>query len=325
MEQRDIPLAELDFVDLIIGPDFCELRGLKNSDGANTPAPPHVMGDVQLLRQQCRLSSKNQGQVEFTTTLNGARFRVTVMNDVQSEEIYILSRIGGEIRPFLSLGLPERLVKHLLRPDLSGLVLVSGPMGVGKTSTVGSLFVERLRTLGGFGLAIEDPPELPLNGPHGKGRAIQVEVSREHGGYYEQLQRSLRSRADQFLIGEIRDAPTATEVVRVSGNGWPILSTMHADTPEQSLSKLQALCRSMDASTDALNGMIAAAITALINLRIQKVETPSGHVKRLLATWLVLDGREEITIRAKIRKGDFAGLNTEIASQANAMSWSRPQ
>lgn len=316
-----LPFAELEFVDLLIGPDFAEIRGLKGSAGANAPAPAHVLPGISLLRQQCRQITKNQFTSEFITTLNGARFRVTAINDVQADDIDILSRIGGEIRTFTALGLPQRLVNHVEKKDLTGLVLVSGSMGVGKTSTIAALFKHRLELRGGLGLTIEDPPDPPLNGMHGKGRAIQIEVSRERGGYHEQLQRALRSRADQFLIGEIRDASTAAEVIRVSGNGWPILATLHADSVEQTLSKLQALCRGIDAATEALNGMLADAITAVICLRMQKAKTSTGFTKRLMATWLVLDGNEDTSIRAKIRKGDFAGLNTEIAAQANSASW----
>ena len=321
MQQENLPLSELEFVDLIIGADFCEIRGLKGSDGANHPAPQHLASDIQTLRNTCRMTARNQKQSEFTTTQNGTRFRVTVMHDVSSEEIFILSRIGNEIRDFEELGFPERLSSHLLRPDLTGLVVISGPMGVGKTTTAASLFTHRLKIHGGLGLALEDPPETPLSGPHGRGRAIQVEVSREHGGYQEQLVRSLRSRADVFLIGETREPYAAIEVMRVSGNGWPVITTTHADTVEQTLQKLQGLCRGLDASTEGLNAMLADSISAVVCLRLQKIQSRSGHVKRLLPTWLVVDGNEKDSIRAKIRKGDFAGLNTEIAAQANSTLW----
>lgn len=325
MEQENQSLSELEFVDLIIGSDFCEIRGLKGSDGANHAAPAHLANDIQTLRNTCRQTARNQGQSEFTTTLNGTRFRVTVMHDVTSEDIFILSRIGNEIRDFEELGFPDRLTKHLLRQDLTGLVVISGPMGVGKTSTAASLFTHRLKLHGGLGLALEDPPETPLSGQHGKGRAIQVEVSREHGGYQEQLTRSLRSRADVFMIGETREPYAAIEVMRVSGNGWPIITTTHADTVEQTLQKLQGLCRSMDASTDGLNAMLADSISAVVCLRLQKVPVRGGHVKRLLPTWLVVEGNEKDSIRSKIRKGDFASLNTEIAAQANSTSWGNKQ
>ncbi len=321
MQEETLSLAQLDFVDLIIGSDFCEIRGLKGSDGANHPAPSHLSSDIQTLRNTCRMTARNQKQSEFTTTQSGTRYRVTVMHDVSSEEIFILSRIGTEIRDFNELGFPDRLSSHLLRRDLTGLIVISGPMGVGKTTTAASLFTQRLKIHGGLGLALEDPPETPLSGPHGKGRAIQVEVSREHGGYQEQLVRSLRSRADMFLIGETREPYAAIEVLRVSGNGWPVITTTHADTPEQTLQKLQGLCRSMDASTEGLNAMLADSISAVVCLRLQKVASRGGHIKRLIPTWFVVDGNERDSIRSKIRKGDFAALNTDIQAQANSSSW----
>jgi Tfp pilus assembly pilus retraction ATPase PilT len=316
-----VPLAQLEFTDLLIGPHFCEIRGLKGSDGGFVPAPCHVRIDVEELHKNCRSLARSQNRHEFAVERDSVRYRVTMVSDVDNNDIYILCKIEPAVRSFDDLPFSDRVRTHLLRPNLDGLVLITGAMRAGKTSTASSLFKGRLETNGGFGLTIEDPPELELNGQHGGGRAIQIEVAREQGGYYEQLVRSLRSRADQFFVGEIREPATATEVLQVSGNGWPIIATMHAESVEQSFSKLQGLCQGIG-SVDSVNAMIAAAIAAVVHLKLITVRDKTGHVRRLIATTLVLDGREDTTgIRAKIRKGDFATLNTEIEAQKNADTW----
>ena len=130
--------------------------------------------------------------------------------------------------------------------------------------------------------------------------------------------RGLRSRANIFYLGETRDPPSAIEVVRVSGNGWPVLTTLHADSPELTFTKLQSLCAGSGASVESFNAMLANNIAAVIHQQLETVKTATGIAKRLQINWLVLDGKEDTAIRAKIRKGDFAGLNTEIAAQKAA-------
>ena len=311
-------LLDLSFVDMIIGPDYAELRELEGSPSLSDKVPGHLQADVSLLRQQCRQALRTLTKSEFTATLGEEKFRVTQLFDVDSQDIFILARADVKTRPLKSLGMADRLFNHLTQPKLSGLIVVSGGMRHGKTSTADAIFIERLERHGGLRIALADPPETSLNGMHGRGRAIQIEVAREHGGYQEQLMRGLRSRANIFYLGETRDSPSAIEVVRVSGNGWPVLTTLHADSPELTFTKLQSLCGGSGATVESFNAMLADNISAVIHQQLETVKTATGSAKRLQINWLVLDGKEDTAIRAKIRKGDFAGLNTEIAAQKAA-------
>ncbi|WP_164703902.1 ATPase, T2SS/T4P/T4SS family, partial [Pseudomonas viridiflava] len=90
-------------------------------------------------------------------------------------------------------------------------------------------------------LAAEDPAETDLNGRHGSGRWIQMQVSRRNGGYEEALMRGLRSGADMMFIGEIRDTPTAVEAVRAAINGLFIVTTVHAGTVPQAIERVITL------------------------------------------------------------------------------------
>ena len=321
MDNTFAPLAKLEFTDLLIGPELFEMRGLKGSSGGFVPAPEHVKDDIVRLHSLCRTIAAEQGRHEFAVEKDSVRYRVTMVSDVRNNDIFILCKVERVVRDFDTLPFPDRVRAHLLKPSLDGLVLVCGPMRAGKTSTASSLFVRRLELHGGFGLTIEDPPELELNGPHGAGRAVQVEVIRERGGYYEQLVRSLRSRADQALVGEIREPSAAVEVLQVSATGWPIITTIHAESIEQCFAKLHGLCQALG-TPESVNAMIASAVTAVIHLKLVTAADRSGHVRRLIATTLILDGGEDTTsIRAKIRKGDFASLKTEIEAQQNSDTW----
>lgn len=91
---------------------------------------------------------------------------------------------------------------------------------------------------------MEDPPETKLNGSHGvNGRCIQIEADRNKGGYAEPLIKALRSGAELILIGEIRDAETAMEVIKASINGHLIISTIHSGSISQAISRLAQLSK----------------------------------------------------------------------------------
>ena len=152
-------LLDLRFVDMIIGPDYAELRELEGSQSLTDKVPGHLQADVILLRQQCRQALRTLTKSEFTATLAEEKFRVTQLFDVDSQDIFILARADVKTRPLKSLGMAERLFNHLTRPKLSGLVVVSGGMRHGKTSTADAIFIDRLERHGGLGIALADPPE----------------------------------------------------------------------------------------------------------------------------------------------------------------------
>ena len=107
----------------------------------------------------------------------------------------------------------------------SGLILVCGPTGSGKTTTIYSL----LNTLLGRGLnimTIEDPVEVELS------EVIQTQVNEAVGfSFATGLRSLLRNDPDVILVGEIRDAETAEIAVRAAMTGHLVISTVHANTP----------------------------------------------------------------------------------------------
>ena len=85
-------LLDLRFVDMIIGPDYAELRELEGSQSLTDKVPGHLQADVILLRQQCRQALRTLTKSEFTATLAEEKFRVTQLFDVDSQDIFILAR-----------------------------------------------------------------------------------------------------------------------------------------------------------------------------------------------------------------------------------------
>lgn len=131
------------------------------------------------------------------------------------------------------LGMPidqENVLSHILKRG-KGIVLVSGPTGSGKTTTLYSLlsyFVEQKKIV----VTIEDPVEYTLHSV----RQIQTKV--HHISFSSGLRAILRQDPDVIMIGEIRDAETASVAINAALTGHVVLSTIHTDSADAVRSRL---------------------------------------------------------------------------------------
>lgn len=314
-------LSTLHFVDLYIGEGYCDIKGLEGSQTSRVPAPEHLHGQIAEVRRLCRETYDAQQEPEFSIIVDDVMFRVTAMMEVTNKDVFILRRSSAEIRPLNRIGLSPALTQFVLDRDTRGLVLCVGEMAAGKSSTVASMFKERLTQHGGIGLAIEDPPETKLNGEHGKGRCIQVRASRKNGGYREQLIRAVRSGADMILIGEIRDEDTAFQVAQAGINGHLIYSTMHAGNIVQGIERLATYCK---ARTPNANEILADGLAAVFWQELEKVPKQGGDggfSTRVKSRALILSGPDGQSARSKIREGKFHQLIQEIEEQGRRNVW----
>lgn len=307
-------LVDLEFIDMMLGPDFCDLKGMPGADGRITSVAGQYQEDVSRLRELCRETAEKRDMAEFTITFDGCRLRVTGLVDDRESSIWLISRATAQVMQLDELNLPRQVVDAVMAKDLTGVTLVIGSFGVGKTTVGASIFAARVREHGGLGLTFEEPPELAMSGPCGKGRIVQVPINRRPGFYEEMVERGHRSRAENFYFGEIRNAQNAIEVQYLAVNDRPIISTIHGETMWQALMKFQALCRKKDSSPEALNSMLAESLSVLIHLSLDFVPTANGH-KRLITPRCLVLGKDNDQARAKIRAGDFRGLADEIGSQ----------
>ena len=193
-------------------------------------------------------------------------------------------------------------------------------MAGGKTTTAMSIVVDRLNRFGGLAIVIEDPPEARLNGVHGKGRCIQIEADRNQGGYAEPLIKALRSGADIILIGEIRDADTADEVIRASQNGHLIISTIHGGSIQQTISRLASLSHLPD---DVAFANIADGLSLVIFQKKAAVQNASGASSRVVIRGLSLHDQDSANdARVKIREGKIPSLDGIVDLQTKKATWS---
>lgn len=313
-------IGELKFIDLYIGVDYCDIKGLDGSTSIRTPAPPEFQDEIGDLKAKCERVYEQHNEPEFAIIHDDVMFRVTQLLDVQGNDVFILRKAESVVRPYASLGISQLASAFALHPATRGLILIVGEMASGKTTTAASYFKERLTMFGGIGVAIEDPPETKLDGVHGSGRCLQVPASRKNGGYKEQLIRAVRSGADAILLGEIREEETAFQAVQAGINGHLIYSTMHAGNLVQGLERFSTWCQQ---KTDSANALMSDAVSMIIHQKLERVpkQGGGGHVSRMKASFLILSGQMGQSARAKIREGNFHLVSHDIEEQSKRNIW----
>ncbi len=308
-------LSEAKFVDLYLGDGFADVKGLLGQP-TRVSVPNEWKEEVEELRALCQGHFEATDEPEFSLIFHGLVYRVTQLLDLNAKPLFVLNRSAVKIIPIDDIGLPENILEDMLRPTLRGLVYICGEMGTGKTSTAASMLAARLSRLGGVALTVEDPPEPLLHGEHGQGRCIQIPVSRKHGGYEEALIRALRTRADILLVGEVRDTPTAAQVVQASINGNFIFCTGHGGTALHGIERLASLAEPK--IPNALH-ILPQGLIAVIH---QTLLTDSTGFKRLKLQCLSLTGDDAPGIREKLRHWDhLQKIEQDIANQSTRSLW----
>ncbi|MHB9023652.1 MAG: PilT/PilU family type 4a pilus ATPase [Armatimonadota bacterium] len=166
---------------------------------------------------------KRTNELDMSYTLPGyARFRVNIYR--QRGSLGSAFRYIPTILPTLqSLGMPE--VLRDLTTRRRGLVLVTGPTGVGKSTTLAAMIEEINRTRHAHIMTIEDPIEFLHR--HGKCEINQREVGADTEGFAQALRRITRQDPDIILIGEMRDPETIAAALTAAETGHLVLSTLH--------------------------------------------------------------------------------------------------
>jgi twitching motility protein PilT len=242
--------------------------GLERLDGFDMLSPE----DTQQLLYRI-LSSEQQKQLEikrqldFSHSIPGlARFRVNVY--FQRESIGAAFRlIPTELKTLEELGIPSSL--HLLAEKPRGLVLVTGPTGSGKSTTLAAVIDEINRNRSEHILTIEDPIEFL----HRHKRCIvnQREIGPDATSFAEALRAALRQDPDVILVGEMRDLETIGTALTAAETGHLVFGTLHTQTAPSTIDRIidvfpaeqQAQVRIQLASS--LEGVVTQALLPTAN------------------------------------------------------------
>jgi len=162
-----------------------------------------------------------------------ARFRVAVFKQRGYVGI-VLRLIPSKLLSFEEIGLSEEVKKVLWRPR--GLILITGPTGSGKTTTLATMIDFINSTRDTHIITIEDPIEYFHN--HKRSVVTQRELGVDVPSFAEGLRRALRQNPDVILVGEMRDLETMETAISAAETGHLVFATLHTNSAETSINRI---------------------------------------------------------------------------------------
>lgn len=175
------------------------------------------------------------GEVDTSYSLPGvARYRVNAFK--QRTTIAMAFRtIPYKIPPFETLNLPE-VLKTTTLENTKGLILVTGPTGSGKSTTLAALIDAINSTQDRVIVTIEDPIEYLHSDK--MSYIVQREVGLDTSSFSKGLRAALREDPDVILVGEIRDAETALIALQAAETGHLVMSTLHTLDAKETINRI---------------------------------------------------------------------------------------
>src|SRR6266513_3007640 len=162
-----------------------------------------------------------------------ARFRVNIFRQ-QGHFSVVLRKLQSEVPTIESLGLPE--IFHEIAKEKTGLVLLTGATGSGKTTTLAAILNEINETQAVHIVTLEDPIEFVH--PSRKDTFNQRELGQDFNNYPNGLRAALRQAPKVILVGEMRDRATVEIALMAAETGHLVLSTLHTVDAGQSINRI---------------------------------------------------------------------------------------
>ncbi len=209
---------------------------------------------------RCQRELQESGSSDFGFAFGDqARFRVSIFKQ-RGFISMVLRQIPNDKLTPEQLGLPESVVKMVLRPR--GLVLVTGPTGSGKSTTLASLINYINEGHDHHIITIEDPIEFYHE--HIKSTVNQREVGVDVPSFAEAIRRALRQDPDVILVGEMRDLETIGAAITAAETGHIVFGTLHTNSAQGTVNRI------IDAFPGNLQDQIRTQLsTALIGVVAQ--------------------------------------------------------
>jgi twitching motility protein PilT len=250
-------------------------------------------------------------EADFAYTVAGlGRFRANVFRQRGSVGM-VLRRVLPGIPSFESLGLPP--VVRRLAEEPRGLVLVTGPTGSGKTTTLAAMIDHINETMSKHIMTIEDPIEVL----HPDKRSIvnQREIGTDTEDFHAALKRVLRQDPDVILIGEMRDPETVWAALSAAETGHLVFATLHT------MSAMETISRIIDFfppfQQQQIRMSLAASLRGVVSQRLVQRSDSKGRIPAmevLVSTGRVFDKIADASqtheLEEIIEQGEYYGMQT---------------
>ena len=288
-------------------PPMLRIAGQLSPIGDNALAPEEVeelAGQMMQPRHKLEFEARQQVNLAYHNPTMG-RYRVNIYMQ-RSLPAMVIRRINTEIPSFEELRLPKTVGDLALAGR--GLVIVTGPAGSGKSTTLAAMIDHRNRSVPGHIVTIEDPIEFV----HLDNRSLvsQREVGSDCDSFGMALRDALRQAPDVILIGEMRDVESAQAAVHFAETGHLVLTTLHSINASQVVERILTFFPAE--AHDDIQLQLSLNMLGVLSQRLIPRKDGEGMV---LALELMLVSPH---IRELIRKGQIPQLRGAI--QAGAQS-----
>ncbi|MEN6386057.1 MAG: PilT/PilU family type 4a pilus ATPase [Phycisphaerales bacterium] len=269
--------------------------GIKNTNGEHLDSKKIEQLVFEILSDKQKQFFIENGALDFAYEFSDSdRFRINIFK--QRTKISLVGRrITSKIPPFESLHLPK-MVQTIAETAHEGLVLVTGPTGCGKSTTLASMidYINSSRSC--HIVTIEDPLEFV----HTDKKAIvsQREIGIDVLDYSDALRSLMRQDPDVVLIGEMRDRETFTAAMRAAETGHLVFGTMHSASASQTIQRILDLFpqeeRDLARQTFSMSfqAIISQVILPSINKQSARVPAVEIMINNPIVRKLIADKRE---------------------------------
>ncbi len=280
---------------------------------AKTADAPMSGEDIQgllapMLTARLREKMDSEGAADFSLRLSRAaseddrrawRFRVNVHRQ-RGTLAAAVRALPTEVPTLQELKLPLALA-DLVKPT-RGLVLVCGPTGSGKSTTLAAMIGEINKTAARHIITIEDPIEYEHR--NASSFIEQVEVGRDAPSFASALRAALRQDPDVILVGEMRDLETVATALTAAETGHLILSTLHTSDASQAIHRIVDVFPPQQQTQ--IKQQLALSLNAIV---VQQLIPRSDNSGRSVAVEVLL---ANYAVRNHIRTDKLQNLPTEI-------------
>lgn len=249
------------------------IHGVLCTLAADTLEPSDTEMMVKALltpEQQSKLEAT--GDLDCSYTLPGiSRYRINVY---RSKGCYgaAIRVIPTRVPDFTELGLPDVMLDFVNQPQ--GLVLVTGPTGHGKSTTLASLVDFVNRTSRRHIVTLEDPIEYLHQ--HEKSIINQREVGIDTPSFADGLRAALRQDPDVILVGEMRDIETIQTAVTAAETGHLVLATLHTNSATQTVERIIDVFPTYQQSQ--IRFQLASVLLGIVSQRLIPVTSGDGRI-----------------------------------------------
>ena len=253
---------------------------------------------------------KEKGDDDFSFAISGlSRFRASVMRQ-RGSLAAIIRIVRFELPDFESLHLPQKVID--ISRMTKGLVLVTGPAGSGKSTTLACIIHEINETRNAHVITLEDPIEYLHR--HHKSVVTQREVGSDTESYMSGLRAALRQAPDVILLGEMRDFETISIAMTAAETGHLVFSTLHTPGAASTIDRI------IDVFPPSQQRQIAVQLSTALQAVVSQQLIPAADGSGMIPAFEMMTATP--AIRNMIRENKIPQIDGTIYSASSETMFS---